>query len=314
MAKVLLTGGAGFIGSTFLEMFSSGAFPRFSEVVILDKLTYAGKIENISDLLGHPNISFFEGDICDVELVKSLAHGCDYVINMAAESHVDRSIANSEEFIRTNITGTQVLLEVARTIKGIRFIQVSTDEVYGSIDSGSWDESSPVRPNSPYSASKASADLLVNAFHVTYGLDTVITRCSNNFGPRQYPEKIIPFFVKLLKSGKKAQLYGDGMQSRDWLYVEDHCRGIYLAATSGSSGEIYNIGGGVELKNIELVNMMLSKLGLDESYIEYVPDRLGHDRRYSVDCSKISLLGYSPDSNFRNQLDSTIDWYVKNLL
>ncbi len=311
MAKVLLTGGAGFIGSNFLRMFSEGEFPKFSEIVILDKLTYAGRIENITEQLARPDVFFHEGDICNSELVKTIAQDCDFVINMAAESHVDRSIVNSDEFVRTNILGTQVLLEVARANEKTRFIQVSTDEVYGSIDMGSWDESSPVRPNSPYSASKAAADLLVSAFHKTYGLNAIITRCSNNFGPQQYPEKIIPLFLKLLANGNKVPLYGDGQQTRDWLHVEDHCRGIYIAATSGVSGEIYNIGGGVELTNRELVGILLAKLELDETFIEFVPDRLGHDRRYSVNWKKISQLGYSPNSDFTFQISSTIDWYLK---
>lgn len=310
MAKVLLTGGAGFIGSNFLRMFTLGNFPDLSEIVVLDKLTYAGKIENISEQLKHPKTSFFEGDICDPELVKTASKGCDIIINMAAESHVDRSILDSDVFIRTNILGTQVLLEAAKMSDSSRFVQVSTDEVYGSIDSGSWDEMSPVRPNSPYSASKAAADLLVNAFHVTYGLDTVITRCSNNFGPQQFPEKIIPFFLKQLIAGKKVPVYGDGQQVRDWLFVEDHCHGIYTAAKFGSSGETYNIGGGVELRNKELVDILLAKLGLDETFIEYAPDRLGHDKRYSVDWSKISKLGYSPNLEFDTQMDATIDWYL----
>lgn len=310
MAKVLLTGGAGFIGSNFLRMFTLGNFPELSEIVVLDKLTYAGKIENISEHLKHSNTSFFEGDICDPELVKTASKGCDIIINMAAESHVDRSILDSDVFIRTNILGTQVLLEAAKMSDSSRFVQVSTDEVYGSIDTGSWDEMSPVKPNSPYSASKAAADLLVNAFHVTYGLDTVITRCSNNFGPQQFPEKIIPFFLKQLITGKKVPVYGDGQQVRDWLFVEDHCQGIYAAAIFGSSGETYNIGGGVELRNKELVDLLLAKLGLDESFIEYVPDRLGHDKRYSVDWSKISKLGYSPSLEFDTQMDATIDWYL----
>lgn len=310
LVKVLLTGGAGFIGSNFLRMFCQGAFPKFSQIVILDKLTYAGKIENIAKQLEHPKITFHEGDICNSELVKSIAQDCDLIINMAAESHVDRSIVNSNEFVKTNILGTQVLLNAAISNKHTRFIQVSTDEVYGSIDRGSWDENSPVRPNSPYSASKAAADLLVNAFHVTYGLDTIITRCSNNFGPHQYPEKIIPLFVKLLANGKKVPLYGDGQQTRDWLYVDDHCRGIYTVANSGVSGETYNIGGGVELKNKELVGILLAKLGLDETFIEFVPDRLGHDKRYSVNWNKISNLGYRPNSNFNLQINSTIEWYL----
>jgi dTDP-glucose 4,6-dehydratase len=310
LAKVLLTGGAGFIGSNFLRMFTLGKFPEFSEIVVLDKLTYAGKIENISEQLKHPKTSFFEGDICDPKLVKTASTGCDIIVNMAAESHVDRSILDSDVFIRTNILGTQVLLEAAKNIDSSRFVQVSTDEVYGSIDAGSWDEDSPVKPNSPYSASKAAADLLVNAFHVTYGLNTVITRCSNNFGPQQFPEKVIPFFLKQLAAGKKVPLYGDGQQTRDWLFVEDHCQGIYIAANVGLSGETYNIGGGVELRNRELVDILLAKLGLDDSFIEYVPDRLGHDKRYSVNWRKISKLGYSPSLEFDMQIDSTIEWYL----
>ena len=311
MAKVLLTGGAGFIGSNFLRLFVSGNFPTFSEIVILDKLTYAGKIENISAYLENPAISFHQGDICDSELVTKLSTGCDYIINMAAESHVDRSIQNSEAFVRTNILGAQVLLDASLKYKSTRFVQVSTDEVYGSIDLGSWNEESPLKPNSPYSASKASADLLVNAYHVTHGLDSIITRCSNNFGPGQYPEKIIPYFLKKLVAGERVPLYGNGEQTRDWLYVEDHCQGIYIAATSGESGHTYNIGGGVELMNIELARLMLEKLRLPESFIEYVPDRLGHDKRYSVDWKKIEKLGYTPSTNFKSLFNTTVEWYLK---
>jgi dTDP-glucose 4,6-dehydratase len=307
--RVLVTGGAGFIGSNFVEMALTDQFPNISSVIVLDKLTYAGKLSNLANVLSHPKFEFTLGDICDVELVNALAGRVDAIINFAAESHVDRSIEDSSEFIRTNVLGTQVLLDAAKKHKVKKFVQVSTDEVYGSILEGSWDEDQPLLPNSPYSASKAAADLLVRAYFVTHGLNVNITRCSNNFGPRQDPEKLIPNFILKLTQGLKVPVYGDGLNVRDWLYVEDHCKGIYFALTKGISGEIYNIGGGTELTNIGLTKMLLALMGKDDSYIDYVEDRLGHDRRYSVNCSKIEELGYVPSEYFERNLETTVSWY-----
>jgi dTDP-glucose 4,6-dehydratase len=309
--RVLVTGGAGFIGSNFVEMALTDRFPEISSVLVLDKLTYAGKLANLSGVAHNRNFEFIQGDICDVELVDKLVSKVDAIINFAAESHVDRSIENSSEFIRTNVLGTQVLLDAAKIHNLKKFIQVSTDEVYGSILNGSWDESSPLLPNSPYSASKASADLLTRAYFVTHGLNVNITRCSNNFGPKQDPEKLIPHFILKLNQGKKVPVYGDGMNVRDWLFVKDHCAGVYLTLTKGLSGEIYNIGGGTELTNLDVTQKLLSLAGKGMESVEYVEDRLGHDRRYSVTYSKISQLGYSPDKNFEDNLKSTYDWYLK---
>ena len=291
--RVLVTGGAGFIGSNFVEMALTDQFPEISRVLVLDKLTYAGKLANLSNVADNPNFEFVQGDICDLQLVSELVSRVDVIINFAAESHVDRSIEDSSEFIRTNILGTQVLLDAAKNHNLKKFIQISTDEVYGSILEGSWDENQSLLPNSPYSASKASADLLVRAYFVTHGLNVNITRCSNNFGPKQDPEKLIPSFILKLSQGMKVPVYGDGLNVRDWLFVKDHCVGIYLILTKGLPGEIYNIGGGTELTNVELTKKLLSLLKIDESRIEYVSDRLGHDRRYSVIVRKIETLGYN---------------------
>jgi dTDP-glucose 4,6-dehydratase len=310
--RVLVTGGAGFIGSNFVELALTNDFPEISSVLVLDKLTYAGKLANLTSVVNNPNFEFIQGDICNVELVNDLSSKVDAIINFAAESHVDRSIEDSSEFIRTNVLGTQVLLESAKTHKIKRFIQVSTDEVYGSILTGSWDESAPLLPNSPYSASKAAADLLVRAYFVTHGLNVNITRCSNNFGPKQDPEKLIPSFILKLSRDQKVPVYGDGLNVRDWLHVDDHCLGIYLTLTKGVPGEIYNIGGGTELNNLELTKMLLILFDKNESYIEYVSDRLGHDRRYSVNCGKIQKLGYTPSENFLRNLKSTVSWYTAN--
>ena len=312
--RVLVTGGAGFIGSNFVELALTDQFPEISSVIVLDKLTYAGKLSNLSGVENNPNFEFIKGDICDVGLVNELVGRVDAVINFAAESHVDRSIENSAEFIRTNVLGTQVLLDAAKNHKIEKFVQVSTDEVYGSILEGSWDENEPLLPNSPYSASKAAADLLVRAYYVTHGLNVNVTRCSNNFGPRQDPEKLIPNFILKLSQGLKVPVYGDGLNVRDWLFVEDHCKGIYLTLTKGVSGEIYNIGGGMELTNLSLTKKLLELTGRDELSIEYVQDRLGHDRRYSVNCSKITEIGYNPDTNFELNLKSTFSWYAKEYL
>ena len=292
--KILVTGGAGFIGSNFVEMFTQDAFPQISEIVVLDALTYAGSLENLDKSMTDSRVSFIEGDICDFEAVQKATKGVDAILNFAAESHVDRSIDSAFEFVRTNILGVQNLLDVAKRNGLKRFLQVSTDEVYGSIATGSWSENEPLLPNSPYAASKAAADLLVRSYSRTHGMDTIITRCSNNYGPRQYPEKIIPFFVKTLMSGGKVPIYGDGFNIRDWLHVTDHCQGIAIALTKGKAGEIYNIGGGTELRNIDLSKKILEILGFDDSQLEYVTDRKGHDQRYSVDWSKIAAIGYRP--------------------
>ena len=309
--RVLVTGGAGFIGSNFVELALTDQFPEISSVLVLDKLTYAGKQSNLTNVEKNPNFEFVRGDICDAELVNELVGRVDAVINFAAESHVDRSIENSYEFIRTNVLGTQVLLDAAKDNKIGKFVQISTDEVYGSILEGSWNENEPLMPNSPYSASKAAADLLVRAYFVTYGLNINITRCSNNFGPKQDPEKLIPNFILRLTRGEKVPVYGDGLNVRDWLFVGDHCKAIYLTLTKGVPGEIYNIGGGSEFTNLEMTNILINSLQRDGSFIQYVPDRLGHDRRYSVDYSKIKKLGYSPSVNFHENLSKTINSYFE---
>jgi dTDP-glucose 4,6-dehydratase len=310
--RVLVTGGAGFIGSNFVEMALTDQFPEISSVLVLDKLTYAGKLSNLSAVANDPNFEFIQGDICDVELVNKLAASVDAIINFAAESHVDRSIESSSEFVRTNVLGTQVLLDAAKNLKVAKFVQVSTDEVYGSILEGSWDENSPLLPNSPYSASKAAADLLVRSYFVTHGLNINITRCSNNFGPQQDTEKLIPKVISRLRNNQSVGIYGNGSNVRDWLYVSDHCRGIYLVLTKGVSGEIYNIGGGVELNNSETVNLIANKLGASLDLIAYVADRAGHDQRYSVNYEKIEDLGYSPKTNFEVGLLKTIQSIEQN--
>ena len=307
--KILVTGGAGFIGSNFVEMFTQDAFPQISEIVVLDALTYAGSLENLDKSMTDSRVSFIEGDICDFEAVLKATKGVDAILNFAAESHVDRSIDSAFEFVRTNILGVQNLLDVAKRNGLKRFLQVSTDEVYGSIATGSWSENEPLLPNSPYAASKAAADLLVRSYSRTHGMDTIITRCSNNYGPRQYPEKIIPFFVKTLMSGGKVPIYGDGSNIRDWLHVTDHCQGIVIALTKGKAGEIYNIGGGTELRNIDLSKKILEILGFDDSRLEYVTDRKGHDQRYSVDWSKIAAIGYRPQKNWEIGITETVLYY-----
>ena len=309
--RVLVTGGAGFIGSHFVELALTDQFSQISSVTVLDKLTYAGKLSNLNKVANNPNFDFVQGDICDTELVNSLASKVDAVINFAAESHVDRSIENSSEFVRTNVLGTQVLLEAARIHNLKKFLQVSTDEVYGSIPEGSWDENQPLNPNSPYSASKAAADLLVRSYFVTHKLNSNITRSSNNFGPKQDPEKLIPNFILKIKNNEKVSLYGDGLNIRDWIYVKDNCFGIYLVLTKGSPGEIYNIGGDNELSNFSLTKLLLKSMHKTNDLIEYVPDRLGHDRRYSVECAKLNKLGFTPSNNFKENLIDTIGWYLK---
>lgn len=312
--KVLVTGGAGFIGSNFIRLIMNQTPRLISSVIVLDKLTYAGNLDNLSEFEQHDNFQFIKGDICDEILVASLLGEVDFVVNFAAESHVDRSIGSAAEFVLTNVTGVQVLLDAVKASRRkIRFLQISTDEVYGSINSGSWDENSPLLPNSPYSASKAGGELLARAYHRTHGLDVVITRCSNNYGTHHFPEKLIPLFITNLLEGKKVPIYGSGTNVRDWLHVEDHCRGIYQVMMNGKSGEIYNIGGGRELNNLEITKLILDEMKADESSIEHVEDRKGHDFRYSVDWRKIKQdLGYEPRVKFEEGLKETIEWYRNN--
>ena len=312
--QLLITGGAGFIGSNFVRMIAKGDLLGISSVKVLDKLTYAGvkaNLDSASDLYGY---EFIEGDICDPDVVSDLLREVDAVVNFAAESHVDRSISGAADFVQTNIVGVQVLLDAIKASeREIRFLQVSTDEVYGSIESGSWTEDWPLQPNSPYSASKASSELLVRAYNKTHSTDVVITRCSNNYGTHHFPEKLIPLFITNLIEGKKVSVYGTGNNVRDWLHVDDHCRGIYSVLMNGRSGEIYNIGGGHELTNNEITSLILEAMGADESSIEYVEDRKGHDLRYSVDWSKINReLGYEPKVKFEDGLRETIQWYRDN--
>ena len=277
-------------------------------------MTYAGVKENLEGVIGNGNSSLVVGDICDGKLVSGLLDEVDAIVNFAAESHVDRSIGSASEFVETNVGGVQVLLDAIKASgRNIRFVQVSTDEVYGSIESGSWTEEWPLQPNSPYSASKAGGELLARAYYKTHGLDVVITRCSNNYGSHHFPEKLIPLFVTNLLEGKKVPVYGNGKNVRDWLHVDDHCRGIHKVLMNGRAGEVYNIGGGRELNNLEITHLILEAMGKDESSIEYVEDRKGHDLRYSVDWTKINReLGYEPEVKFEDGLRDTIQWYRDN--
>jgi dTDP-glucose 4,6-dehydratase len=312
--RIVVTGGAGFIGSNFVRMIARGHMRGVSKVTVLDKLTYAGIKENLTQTENISNYSFIEGDICNPQVVSKTLDEIDAIINFAAESHVDRSITGAADFVQTNIVGVQVLLDAIKASgRNIRFLQVSTDEVYGSIESGSWTEEWSLQPNSPYSASKASGELLARSYNRTHGMDVVITRCSNNYGTHHFPEKLIPLFITNLIEDKKVPVYGTGMNVRDWLHVDDHCRGIYTVLMSGRSGEVYNIGGGRELTNNEITNLILSEMGKDESSIEYVEDRKGHDLRYSVDWTKINReLGYEPQVKFEDGLKETIQWYRDN--
>jgi dTDP-glucose 4,6-dehydratase len=310
--RVLVTGGAGFIGSNFVRRIVDGSLSGIDHVTILDKLTYAGTLTNL-EMLPKESFEFIQGDIGDSYLVDSLACRHDAIVNFAAESHVDRSINGAKDFVETNVLGTQNLLDSALRKEIKIFVQISTDEVYGTINEGSWHEDYPLLPNSPYSASKASADLLVRSYHRTFGLDTRITRCSNNYGPHQFPEKVIPLFVTNLIDNKKIPLYGNGLNVRDWLHVDDHCRGIHAVLMKGKSGQTYNIGGGQELTNKDLTTIILEQMGRDESSIEFVQDRLGHDLRYSVGIEKISReLGYQPKVRFEDGISATIEWYRAN--
>lgn len=310
MKTILITGGAGFIGSNFVHYILE-KYPDY-RVKVLDKLTYAGNLDNLRDVMDDKRFTFIKGDICDKELVKKVAKDVDYIVNFAAETHVDRSILDSEAFIRTDILGTYTLLEVVRELNIERFVQISTDEVYGSITEGSFKEDAPLNPSSPYAASKAGADLLVNAYWVTYKLPVLITRSSNNYGPYQYPEKLIPLFITNALEDKPLPLYGDGMNVRDWLYVKDNCEAIDLVLHKGEPGEIYNIGGDNERTNIEITKRILAILGKPESLIRYVADRKGHDRRYSIDSTRIHNLGWRPRTDFDKGLEETVRWYVDN--
>jgi len=306
--KLLVTGAAGFIGSNFVRMIAKGELQGVSGVTVLDKLTYAGVRANLDSAANLSRYEFKQGDICDPRVVNELLKEVDAVINFAAESHVDRSISGASDFVQTNIVGVQVLLDAIKASgKKIRFLQISTDEVYGSIESGSWTEDWPLQPNSPYSASKASGELLARSYNRTHGIDVVITRCSNNYGTHHFPEKLIPLFITNLIEGKKVPVYGTGENVRDWLHVDDHCRGIYSVLVNGRSGEVYNIGGGRELTNNKITSLILHAMGADETSIEYVEDRKGHDLRYSVDWSKINReLGYEPQVKFEGGLRETI--------
>ena len=310
--RLLVTGGAGFIGSHYVRSVLGDAWGGTvpDRVVVLDKLTYAGNRENLAPVEDDPRLQFVQGDILDGPLVDSLMGDVDAVVHFAAESHVDRSITGAADFVMTNVVGTQTLLESALQHGISKFVHVSTDEVYGSIDEGSWSEQEPLLPNSPYSASKASSDLLARAYHRTHGLPVCITRCSNNYGPYQFPEKVIPLFVTNLLDGGTVPLYGEGANVRDWLHVDDHCRAIHLVLGGGRPGEAYNIGGGTELSNMELTALLLEATGADWDRVRRVPDRLGHDLRYSVDIAKISSeLGYRPRVAFEQGLAETVEWY-----
>jgi len=310
--RILVTGGAGFIGSNYVRRIADGTLGGVSKITVLDKLTYAGTLTNLTEA-SPDSFEFVKGDICDSELVNKLVKNHDLVVNFAAESHVDRSIDGAKDFVVTNVLGTQTLLDAIKKSEVKTYLQVSTDEVYGSIAEGSWPETHPLLPNSPYAASKASADLICRSYFKTHGIDVRVTRCSNNYGRNQYPEKVIPLFVTNLIDNKKVPIYGSGLNVRDWLHVDDHCRGIHLALTKGKAGEIYNIGGGTELNNLELTDKVLEIMGKGEESIEYVEDRKGHDFRYSVDITKISSeLGYAPKVDWEVGLKETIDWYQEN--
>jgi len=307
--KVLVGGGAGFIGSHFARLLMT---ERDCEVVVYDKLTYAGNPENFADLEGDPRFTFVRGDIADPEALREALRGCDALVNFAAETHVDRSIVDPESFLTTDVIGTFRLMSVAHEVGIGRVVQVSTDEVYGSIADGAATESWPLSPSSPYSASKAGGDLVALSFHTTWGLNVSITRGSNTYGPNQYPEKLIPLFITNAIGGKKLPVYGDGMQRRDWLHATDHARGVLCVLEQGESGEIYNIGGGNERANMEITKGILAALGLDESLIDYVEDRPGHDRRYAIDSAKLKALGWAPRVDFADGLRDTVLWYRDN--
>ncbi|OPG03144.1 dTDP-glucose 4,6-dehydratase [Microbispora sp. GKU 823] len=310
--KLLVTGGAGFIGSHYVRTVLTGGYPAFhgASVTVIDKLTYAGNLANLAPVEGR--YDFVQGDVCDGALLADVVPGHDVVIHFAAESHVDRSIEKAADFVRTNVLGTQTLMDACVAAGVRRVVHVSTDEVYGSIETGSWDESAPLEPRSPYAASKAGGDLLARAYAITHGLPVSITRCGNNYGPYQYPEKIIPLFVTTLIQGGTVPLYGDGGNVRDWIHVADHCRGIQRVAEIGRPGEVYHIAGTAELTNLELTTRLLEALDLPQDRIRRVADRKGHDRRYSLDDRKLRNLGYAPEVGFDEGLAETVQWYKDN--
>ena len=312
--KILVTGGAGFIGSYYVRALLRGTYPGFghARVTVLDKLTYAGNQANLEPVATSPGFSFIRGDICDAALLAEVVPGHDAVINFAAETHVDRSIAGGAEFVASNAMGVQVLLEACLTAHVARVVQVSTDEVYGSVDHGSWQEDAPLAPNSPYAAAKAGGDLLARAYARTHGLNVSITRCCNNYGPYQHPEKVIPLFVTNLLDGLKVPLYGDGQNVRGWIHVGDHCRGIQLVLERGEPGGIYHINGDAELTNIELARALLECCGADWEMVAHVEDRKGHDRRYSLDDSLLRGMGFAPRMPFGRGLADTVRWYERN--
>ena len=308
--RLLVTGGAGFIGSAFVRR----VLERHPEVTVtvLDKLTYAGNLANLEPVAAESRYRFVQGDIADARVVEELAPDVDAIVNFAAESHVDRSIEEPDAFIRTDVYGTFVLLEAARRHRHQRYLQISTDEVYGHVPEGSSVETDPLQPRSPYSASKSGGDLLVGAYHTTYGVPTLLTRASNNFGPYQYPEKVVPLFITNAMDDEPLPLYGDGLQIRDWLYVDDHCDALETVLADGVPGQTYNVGGGNELTNLELTRTILELLGKPMSLVRSVPDRAGHDRRYSVDSTKLRDLGWTPAHTFADALQATVDWYLAN--
>ncbi len=307
--KILITGGAGFIGCNFARRVAA-RHPDW-EIVVLDKLTYAGRLENLADLQSRPGFTFVQGDIADPQVVARVLPGCEYVVNFAAETHVDRSLYDAGSFIHTDVYGTFVLLEEARRNASLRlFVQISTDEVYGSVESGSSKETDALMPRNPYSASKAGADRLAYSYFATYGLPVIVTRASNNYGPYQYPEKVIPLFVTHALDDVPVPLYGDGQNVRDWLHVDDHAAAIETLLTAGVPGETYNVGGGNEVRNVDLTRRILALVGKSEALIQRVPDRPGHDRRYSVDCAKLRGLGWAPAHDFERGLQATVAWYV----
>ncbi len=307
--RLFVTGGAGFIGSNYVR---HRLATTDDSVTVYDALTYAGNLNNLRDLDPDPRFAFVKGDICDRESVFAAMEGHDAVVHFAAESHVDRSIASPDKFVHTNCDGTNVLCDVARRVDVQRFLHISTDEVYGSTETGSFTEADRLRPRSPYSASKAGSDLIALSYHTTYGLPVIITRSSNNFGPYQFPEKVIPLFVTNLLEGRTVPLYGDGLNVRDWCYIEDNCAAVDRVLRVGTVGDVYNIGAGNEIPNRVLTDTILDLLGQDESMVEYVDDRLGHDRRYSIDTTKMASLGWAPESEFREALAATIAWYREN--
>ena len=307
--KLFITGGAGFIGSNYVRHVLANSD---DEVTVFDALTYAGNLSSLADVADDPRYSFVQGDICDREAVSAAMAGHDMVVHFAAESHVDRSIVDPDTFVRTNCLGTNVMCDVARHVGVERFLHISTDEVYGSIEDGSFIETDRLGPRSPYSSSKAGSDLIALSYQETYDLPVIVTRSSNNFGPFQFPEKVIPLFVTNLLDGKKVPLYGDGLNIRDWIHVLDNCAGVDTVLRKGTIGEIYNIGGGNETTNRELTSMVLANMGVGEEMVEYVQDRLGHDRRYSIDCSKANALGWKPSRDLDVAVAETVEWYRAN--